>query len=111
MVGHTGVFEAALRAMAATDDAVGTTVDAVLAAGGCVVLTADHGNVEEMRFPDGGITTQHSTNPVPVVFISRDPGRWAIHDGGLVDVAPTLLELLGIPVPDRMTGHSLLEQR
>jgi len=111
MVGHTGVFDAALRAMAATDAAVGTVVDAVLAAGGCVFLTADHGNVEEMAFPDGGVNTQHSTNPVPVAFVSRDPGRWTIHDGELSDVAPTLLGLLGIPVPSRMTGRSLLERK
>jgi 2,3-bisphosphoglycerate-independent phosphoglycerate mutase len=111
MVGHTGMFEPALRAMAATDAAVGATVDAALAAGGCVLLTADHGNVEEMRFPDGGINTQHSTNPVPVAFVSRDPDRWTIRDGGLVDVAPTLLGLLGIPVPARMTGRSLLDRR
>ncbi|HEV2010030.1 MAG TPA: 2,3-bisphosphoglycerate-independent phosphoglycerate mutase, partial [Candidatus Limnocylindria bacterium] len=74
-------------------------------------LTADHGNVEEMRFPDGGMSTQHSTNPVPVAFVSRDPGQWTIRDGGLADIAPTLLELLGISVPDRMTGRSLLERR
>jgi 2,3-bisphosphoglycerate-independent phosphoglycerate mutase len=86
-------------------------VDATLAAGGCVLLTADHGNVEEMRFPDGGVNTQHSTNPVPVAFVSRDAQRWTIRDGGLSDIAPTLLGLLGIPVPDRMTGRSLLGER
>ena len=111
MVGHTGVFDAAVRAMAATDAAVGTVVDAVLAAGGCVLLTADHGNVEEMRFPDGGINTQHSTNPVPVALVSRDPERWTIRDGELKDIAPTLLGLLGVPIPDRMTGRSLLGRR
>jgi len=111
MVGHTGVFDAALRAMAATDAAVGAVVDAAVAGGGCVLLTADHGNVEEMRFPDGGVNTQHSTNPVPVAFVSPDPGRWTIHDGELSDVAPTLLGLLGIGVPARMTGRSLLERR
>ncbi len=111
MVGHTGLFEAALRAMAATDAAVGTVVDTALASGGCVLLTADHGNVEEMRFPDGSISTQHSTNPVPVAFVSRDPERWTIHDGELSDIAPTLLGLLGVPVPERMTGRSLLERR
>jgi 2,3-bisphosphoglycerate-independent phosphoglycerate mutase len=111
MVGHTGDFAAALRAMAVTDAAVGTVVDATLAAGGCVLLTADHGNVEEMRFPDGGVNTQHSTNPVPVAFVSRDPGAWSIRDGELSDIAPTLLGLLGIPVPDRMTGRSLLSRR
>jgi 2,3-bisphosphoglycerate-independent phosphoglycerate mutase len=111
MVGHTGVFAAALRAMAATDAAVGEVVDAVLAAGGCMLLTADHGNAEEMRFPDGGANTQHSTDPVPVVFISTDPARWTIRDGELSDIAPSILGLLGLPVPPRMTGRSLLARR
>src|SRR5258708_24533233 len=90
MVGHTGVFAAALRAMAATDAAVGVVVDAVLAAGGGMLLTADHGNAEEMRFPDGGTNTQHSTDPVPVGFISKEPGRWTNRDRELSDVPPTL---------------------
>ncbi|MEP7003220.1 MAG: 2,3-bisphosphoglycerate-independent phosphoglycerate mutase [Chloroflexota bacterium] len=111
MVGHTGVFDAALRAMKATDDAVGVVVDVALAAGGCVVLTADHGNVEEMAFPDGGLNTQHSTNPVPVAFITGEPGAWALRDGGLADVAPTILELLGVPAPERMTGRPLISRR
>jgi 2,3-bisphosphoglycerate-independent phosphoglycerate mutase len=108
MVGHTGDIAATKRAMAATDAAVGKTVDATLAAGGAVLLTADHGNAEEMRFPDGSPNTQHSTNPVPVVFIARDADRSRLRDGGLRDVAPTLLELLDLPAPDRMTGRSLL---
>ena len=111
MVGHTGIFDAALRAMEVTDTAVGTVVDAALAAGGCVLLTADHGNVEEMRFPDSGVNTQHSTNPVPLAFVSPDPERWSLHDGELSDIAPTILELLGIPIPDRMTGRPLLSRR
>ena len=86
-------------------------VDAALASGGCVLLTADHGNVEEMTFPDGSLNTQHSTNPVPVAFISADPGAWTMRDGGLSDVAPTLLQLLGVPAPARMTGRSLLARR
>ena len=110
MVGHTGDFKATLRAMEATDAAVGRIVDATLAAGGCVLLTADHGNAEEMAFANGEPNTQHSTNPVPVVFIAKDAGRLAIRDGGLVDVAPTLLGLLGLGVPTRMTGRSLLDR-
>jgi 2,3-bisphosphoglycerate-independent phosphoglycerate mutase len=108
MVGHTGVIPAALRAMEATDAAVGAVVDATLAAGGCVLLTADHGNAEEMLFPDGGVNTQHSTNPVPLVLIASDAERYRLRDGGLRDIAPTLLELLGLPAPERMTGRSLL---
>ncbi len=111
MVGHTGAMAAALRAMVATDAAVGAVADATLAAGGCVLLTSDHGNVEEMAFPDGGTNTQHTTNPVPVVFIARDADRYELADGGLRDVAPTLLWLLGLPVPERMTGHTLLAPR
>jgi 2,3-bisphosphoglycerate-independent phosphoglycerate mutase len=111
MVGHTGDIAATERAMAATDAAVGKTVDAALAAGGAVLLTADHGNAEEMLFPDGSRNTQHSTNPVPVLFIAGDSSRFRVRDGGLRDVAPTLLDLLGLPVPARMTGRSLLSPR
>ncbi|MGH2489881.1 MAG: 2,3-bisphosphoglycerate-independent phosphoglycerate mutase [Candidatus Limnocylindria bacterium] len=111
MVGHTGDFEATRAAMAATDAAVGRLVAAALAAGGCVMVTADHGNAEELLFPDGGRNTQHSTNPVPVVFVARDAERFSLQDGGLRDVAPSLLTLLGLPVPDRMTGRSLLQPR
>jgi len=108
MVGHTGDIEAALAAMAATDAAVGRTVDAALGAGGCVLITADHGNAEEMLFPDGSRNTQHSTNRVPVLLAARDAGSYRLRDGGLRDVAPTLLELMGLAVPERMTGRSLL---
>ena len=108
MVGHTGDFAATRAAMAATDAAVGRVVDVALAAGGCVLVTADHGNAEELLFPDGGRNTQHSMNPVPVVLAARDGDRFTLRDGGLRDVAPTLLTLLGLPVPDRMTGRSLL---
>ncbi len=64
-----------------------------------------------MLFPDGGVNTQHSTNPVPVVLIGADAERYRLRDGGLRDVAPTLLELLALPVPERMTGRSLLAPR
>ena len=110
MVGHTGDFGAALRAMAATDGAVGRVVDATLIAGGCLLVTADHGNVEEMTFPDGSTNTQHSTNPVPVIFVATDGERYALRDGGLRDVAPTILTLLGLPVSPRMTGRDLLSR-
>jgi 2,3-bisphosphoglycerate-independent phosphoglycerate mutase len=109
MVGHTGDFDATVKAMEATDAAVGRIVDTTLEAGGCLLLTADHGNAEEMAFPNGEPNTQHSTNPVPVIFIAKDAARFALHDGGLVDVAPTLLGLLDLPVPERMTGRSLLD--
>ena len=108
MVGHTGDIEAEKSAMAATDDAVGRVVDAALAHGGAVLITADHGNAEEMLFPDGSRNTQHSTNPVPVILVANDAQGFRLRDGGLRDVAPTLLELLDLPIPDRMTGTSLL---
>jgi 2,3-bisphosphoglycerate-independent phosphoglycerate mutase len=111
MVGHTGNFEATRKAMAATDAAVGRVVDAALAAGGCVLVTADHGNAEELLFPDGGRNTQHSLNPVPIVFAAPDGERFALRNGGLRDMAPTVLGLLGQPTPDRMTGSSLLHLR
>ena len=110
MVGHTGDFSAALRAMAATDAAVGRVVDATLIAGGCLLVTADHGNVEEMTFPDGSTNTQHSTNPVPVIFVANDADRYRLRDGGLRDIAPTILTLLGLPVSSRMTGRDLLSR-
>jgi len=97
--------------MEATDRAVGEIVDATLVAGGCVLLTADHGNAEEIAFPDGTPNTQHSMNVVPVIFIAKDADRFIVRDGALADVAPTLLTLLGLPVPERMTGRSLLEPR
>jgi 2,3-bisphosphoglycerate-independent phosphoglycerate mutase len=108
MVGHTGDIAATERAMLATDAAVGKCVDAVLAAGGAAVITADHGNAEEMLFPDGSRNTQHSINPVPVVVVAKDATRFRLRDGGLQDIAPTLIELLGMPKPERMTGSSLL---
>ena len=108
MVGHTGVMDAALRAMAATDHAVGRVVDAALAAGGAVVVTADHGNAEEMLFPDGGMNTQHSVNPVPIMLVAAGAEGWRLAAGGLRDVAPTLLALLGLPPSSRMTGSDLV---
>jgi 2,3-bisphosphoglycerate-independent phosphoglycerate mutase len=111
MVGHTGNFEATCAAMAATDAAVGRVVEAAFAAGGCVIVTADHGNAEELLFPDGSRNTQHSTNPVPVVVVAPNAERSVVKDGGLRDIAPTLLTLLGVEVPDRMTGRSLVESR
>ena len=108
MVGHTGAMDAALRAMAATDVAVGRIVDATLAAGGALVVTADHGNAEEMLFPDGSMNTQHSMSLVPVVLVAAGAERWRLRDGGLRDVAPTLLALLGVPPSPRMTGRDLV---
>ncbi len=109
MVGHTGLMDAALRAMSATDAAVGRIVDAALAEGGAIVVTSDHGNAEEMLFPDRSMNTQHSMNPVPVMLVAAGAEGWRIRDGGgLRDIAPTLLALLGVPRPERMTGRDLV---
>lgn len=107
MVGHTGVFEAAVKAIEATDDGVGKVVDAILKMDGQCLITADHGNVDQMLDADGVTPfTAHSTNPVPLVMVGHE-GKLA--DGGvLADLAPTMLDMMGIPQPAEMTGHSLL---
>jgi 2,3-bisphosphoglycerate-independent phosphoglycerate mutase len=110
MVGHTGVLAAAVRAAAAADAAVGTVVAAALAAGGCVAVTADHGNAEEMIDPEsGGPMTAHSTNDVPFILAGAPPGTRLKAQGALKDVAPTLLTLMGLPVPEAMRGNGLLQ--
>ncbi len=106
MVGHTGVLPATVTAVETIDRNLGRVVDAVHARGGACVITADHGNAEQMLEPDGGPCTTHSLNPVPVVVTARD-ARLA-PAGTLADVAPTVLELLALDVPSAMTGHSLL---
>jgi len=105
MVGHTGVFEAAVKAVETVDECVGKIADAVNIAGGQLIITADHGNADEMLDEKGNIVTAHSTNPVPVILVGSDR---KIKDGALCDLAPTILELMGIPVPEEMTGKSLL---
>jgi 2,3-bisphosphoglycerate-independent phosphoglycerate mutase len=106
MVGHTGVIAAAVSAVEAVDTALGEVVTAVHEKGGACLITADHGNAEQMLEPDGSVNTAHSTNPVPL--IDTDTGV-TLRDGGiLADVAPTVLEMLGIPKPEAMTGSSLL---
>jgi 2,3-bisphosphoglycerate-independent phosphoglycerate mutase len=107
MVGHTGVIEAAVKAVEAVDECLATVVDAVHSSGGACLITADHGNADHMLEPDGSPNTAHSLNPVPVIVTV--PGL-ALRDGGvLADVAPTLLQLLGIEQPGEMTGRSLIE--
>ena len=108
MVGHTGIMEAAVAAIEAIDSCVGKITDAVLAKGGQILLTADHGNAEAMLDETGAVQTAHSTNPVPLVFISNEPKELA--EGGiLADLAPTLLTMMDLPIPSEMTGKSLLK--
>ena len=107
MVGHTGIFDAAVKAVEAVDTCVGKVVDAVLAAQGQVLLTADHGNADQMYEADGSPFTAHTTNPVP--FLVAGAGDVALREGGvLADIAPTMLQLLGLPQPEEMTGKSIL---
>ncbi len=109
MVGHTGSLPAAIRAVETVDAGLGRIADAVRAAGGALVVTADHGNCELMRDPEtGGPHTAHTTNPVPVLLTGGPPGAALAEGGRLADVAPTLLALLGLPQPAAMTGRSLL---
>ncbi|MGH2358305.1 MAG: 2,3-bisphosphoglycerate-independent phosphoglycerate mutase [Candidatus Limnocylindria bacterium] len=108
MVGHTGVWDAAVRAAEVVDACLGRVVDATLQAGGALVITADHGNIEEMRDGRGNPLTQHTTSPVPLVLVSEAYRGRRLCDGILADVAPTLCELMGIPPGPAMTGRNLL---
>jgi 2,3-bisphosphoglycerate-independent phosphoglycerate mutase len=108
MVGHTGDLQAAIRACEAVDQGLGQVVKAVEKAGGAMIVTADHGNCETMRDPaTGGPHTAHTTNPVPVILVGGPPGA-RLRDGSLADLAPSLLQLLGLPQPAQMTGRSLI---
>ena len=110
MVGHTGVLGAAVSAVEATDAEVGRIVRAALARGGVVFVTADHGNCELMKDPATGRPhTAHTTNPVPLLYVTGDAEKVTVASGGRIcDVAPTMLEIMGIEKPAAMTGHSLL---
>jgi 2,3-bisphosphoglycerate-independent phosphoglycerate mutase len=106
MVGHTGVIEAAVKAVETVDGCLGRVVEAVHATGGACVITADHGNADDMLEEDGSPDTAHSLNPVP--FIVTAGAESLDGEGILADVAPTILALLGIEPPDEMTGRSLV---
>jgi len=109
MVGHTGIMAAALLAIGMVDRCLGRLEAAVVEAGGALLITADHGNAETMRDAETGAPfTAHTTNPVPAILVNAPAGVAALNDGRLADVAPTLLELIGLPRPDAMTGRSLL---
>jgi 2,3-bisphosphoglycerate-independent phosphoglycerate mutase len=110
MVGHTGVIAAAVAAVETVDECLGEVVAAVHESAGVCVITADHGNSDHMLEPDGSPNTAHSLNPVPLVVTSPDV-RLRQDGGILADVAPTVLELLGIAQPAEMTGRSLLCSR
>lgn len=108
MVGHTGVFDAAVAAVEAVDECVGKTVDAVLAKGGIALITADHGNADKMMEEDGSPFTAHTTNLVPLIIAGA--GNVLIREGGvLADLSPTMLKLMGLEQPKEMTGKSIIK--
>ena len=117
MVGHTGVMEAAVEAIETVDHCVGRVLDAVGRMGGTMIITADHGNAELMQGDDGQAWTAHTTNPVPLVLVEGERRKLrgmgnAIRlrdNGGLADIAPTLLQLLDLEKPEAMTGSTLIE--
>jgi 2,3-bisphosphoglycerate-independent phosphoglycerate mutase len=106
MVGHTGVMSAAIQACEAVDQCVDNVITAALANNYTTIVIADHGNCETMINPDGSPNTAHTTNPVPIILVDKDLNK--IENGVLGDIAPTILELMGVKKPDAMTGHSLL---
>lgn len=107
MVGHTGVFDAAVKAVEAVDECVGKTVDAILEMGGVAMITADHGNADQMLEEDGvSPFTAHSCNPVPFCVVGYP---CTLHEGRLADIAPTMLQVLDLPQPAEMDGKSLMD--
>jgi len=111
MVGHTGVVQAAIKAVETIDADVKAVVEETLRLGGKLLVTADHGNCEYMRNPDGSPNTAHTTNLVHVVYVADDAAAYQVKDGILADVAPTLLDMLGVAKPKEMTGTSLLRRK
>ena len=109
MVGHTGIFKAAVEAVETVDHCVGRLVDAALQMGGAVIITADHGNADRMLDTDGVTPfTAHTTNPVPFCVVGYP---CELKEGGrLCDISPTMLHILGIPQPKEMTGVSLIKE-
>ena len=106
MVGHTGVMSAAIQACEAVDKCVELVITAALKNNYTTIVIADHGNCETMINPDGSPNTAHTTNPVPIILVDND--LKTIHDGVLGDIAPTILELMGVAKPEVMSRHSLL---
>jgi 2,3-bisphosphoglycerate-independent phosphoglycerate mutase len=110
MVGHTGVVEAGIKAVEVIDDAVRQVVERTLSLGGRLLITADHGNCELMRNPDGTPNTAHTTNLVHFIYVADDAANYEVKPGILADVAPTLLFLLGQTQPKEMTGKNLVQR-
>ncbi len=110
MVGHTGVIPAAVKAVGTVDEGVKKVLDKILEMGGAALVTADHGNADKLLSEDGSPFTAHTTNPVPVILVSEKYKNAKLRtDGVLADLAPTLLTVMGLPVPKEMTGKSLIK--
>jgi 2,3-bisphosphoglycerate-independent phosphoglycerate mutase len=108
MVGHTGIIEAGIKAVETVDECCGRIIPKLLELGGKCIVTADHGNCEQMRNADGSPNTAHTTNLVHFIYVAKDAAQFRCEDGILADVAPTLLFLLGMGQPTEMTGRNLL---
>jgi len=108
MVGHTGVVEAGIKAVETVDECIARIIPKLLELDGKCLVTADHGNCEQMRNSDGSPNTAHTSNLVHFTYVAKDAAKFRCEDGILADVAPTLLFLLGLPQPKEMTGHNLL---
>ena len=102
---------AGVRAVETIDESVGRIVPEVMKRGGACLITADHGNCELMRNPDGSPNTAHTTNLVHFIYVAQNAAEFQVEDGILADVAPTLLFLLGLPQPKEMTGRNLLVRK
>lgn len=109
MVGHTGVLEAAIKAVEAVDECVGKAVEAIKEVDGTMFICADHGNAEQLiDYKSGAPFTAHTTNPVPFILVNYDPAYTLREGGCLADIIPTLIEVMGKEQPKEMTGKSLL---
>ena len=107
MVGHTGSLEAAIKAIETIDECVGRVVEAVEKVNGVLLITADHGNAEQMiDYKTGEPHTAHTTNPVPLVLVGMK--EVTLKPGKLADLAPTMLDIMGLPKPEEMTGESII---
>ncbi|MCX2684671.1 2,3-bisphosphoglycerate-independent phosphoglycerate mutase [Pseudomonas sp. DCB_AW] len=112
MVGHTGSFDAAVKAVEVLDECLRQVVEATLKVGGHCLITADHGNVEQMSDPlSGQVHTAHTLNPVPLIYVGNECNAFDLVDGRLCDIAPTVLELMGLAPPSEMTGRSLMQSK
>lgn len=109
MVGHTGIFDAAVKAVEAVDECVGRLTDAVMKMDGVILITADHGNADKMYEDDGSPFTAHTTNPVPLAVVGKDC-KLKQSGGRLCDLSPTMLDIMGLEQPKEMTGVSLIEK-